>query len=115
MAKVFYDHLISLNDILAELDQYNLSHDEKVDIVRTVDTTIHYHVVDAILTHLPKEKHQQFLKSFHRAPHDKKHLLYLKKHKQTIEEEMLRAIKKAKTEILSDLKMVGKADKTSVQ
>lgn len=103
MAKVFYDHLISIEELLIELDKYQLSHDEKVDLISSADTTIHYRVLDIILTHLPKDKHQEFLKGFQAAPHDKKHLQFLKAHKESIESELLKAIKAVKKQILSEL------------
>ena len=106
MAKIFYDHLIDLTEVLTELDRHPLKHDEKVDLIRTIDTTIHYHVMDVALTHLPKEKQQEFLREFKKSPDDKKHLAYLKKHREDIEGQMLTAINRAKRELLRELKKV---------
>lgn len=104
MAKVFYDHLISIQDILVELDEHRLSHNEKVDLIRTVDTTIHYKVMDVMLSHLPQDKHKEFLSAFRQAPFDKKHLTYLRRHKEDIDMEIVKAIEKAKKDMLKDLK-----------
>lgn len=107
MAKLFYDHLISIHEVLGELDKHKLSHDEKVDIVKTIDTTIHYQVIETILTHLPSDKHQEFIDNFHKKPHDKKHLKYLKEHKEDIEVEIQKKVKKTTREILKDFKSIS--------
>lgn len=110
MAKLFYDHLISIHEVLRELDKHKLSHDEKIDLIKTIDTTIHYQVVDTILTYLPREKHQEFIDNFHNKPHDKKHLKYLKSYKEDIEKEIQKAVKKTTREILKDLCAAKKQD-----
>lgn len=104
MAKIFYDHLIDLTEVLVELDSHPLKHDEKVGLIRTIDTTIHYHVMGVALSHLPKDKQQKFLQAFKKRPHDKKHLVYLKTHREDIEDDMRAAIRRVTTEILKDLK-----------
>lgn len=104
MAKVFYDHLINISEVIAELDKSKLKHDEKVELIRIVDTTIHYQVMETILSHTPKEKQASFLKEFKKLPSDKKHLRYLKEHKEDIEQRILEAIIKVKKEIVADLK-----------
>lgn len=77
MAKVFYDHLIKIQEIEEELGKYELDVVEKEEILRLADEQIHIRVLDVILRHLPKDKHNDFLIKFHQAPHEEKLLEYL--------------------------------------
>lgn len=77
MAKIFYDHLTRYEEFVAELDRYEMAVEEREEIVQLADETIHLRVLDVILTHLPKEKHREFLEKFHGTPHDEKLLEYL--------------------------------------
>lgn len=111
MTKIFYDHLTISEEITVELDKYKLDHQEREEIIQLVDENIHHRVLDIILTHLPKEKHHDFLTKFHSAPHDSNLLAYLKKEVENIEEFIICEAKKVKAEILREFK---RAQKTSV-
>ncbi len=100
MAKIFYDHLVVHEEITAELDKYNIRVEEKEELIQLVDQTLHHHVLDVILTHLPKEKHEEFLTKFHKAPHDESLLDYIK----DFEEEIIKEAKKVKLELLAEIK-----------
>lgn len=106
--KVFYDHLVIREEITEELDRYELTIDEREEIVRLVDETLHHHVLDVILTHLPKEKHQKFLAEFHKAPHDPKLLEDLKNDFSDIEEKISDEAKRIKKELLAEIKRTAK-------
>ncbi len=78
MGKIFYDHLIVREEIIRELEGYEMQAVERDELIQLVDETLHHHTLDVILTHLPKEKHREFLEKFHKAPHDQALLDYLK-------------------------------------
>lgn len=104
MAKIFYDHLIQIEEIHIELDKYHLSVEERSELIQIIDETTHHRVLDTILTHLPKEKHEIFLKKFHAAPHDNSLLDFLKEDVKDIEDKIKLEAKKLKSEILSEIK-----------
>ena len=109
MAKIFYDHLVMREEIVKELDRYEIAVEERDELVQLVDETLHHHVLDVILTHLPKEKHQEFLTKFHDAPHDGKLLEYLRTETQIdIEEEIRKKAKTTKKELLAEIKRARK-------
>ncbi len=70
MAKIFYDHLVYREEIFAELDGYQLTIDERQDIERLVDETLHHEVLNIILEKLPESKHRKFLAHLHKNPAD---------------------------------------------
>ena len=78
MQKFFYDHLVLREEIVEELGRYEIEAVELDELVQLADEILHHHVLDVILTHLPKEKHTEFLTKFHKAPHDEKLLEYLR-------------------------------------
>lgn len=109
MSKIFYDHLVGLKEISIELKGYSLQSEEYEELVKIADETLHHHVLNIILTHLPKEKHQFFLETFHTTPHDEKLLEFLKKEATPeIEKAIKKEAQKVKKEILSEIKRAGK-------
>lgn len=104
MSKIFYDHLVLREEVTIELDKYNLAREEREELIQLVDETLHHQVLNTILTHLPKEKHREFLEKFHQAPHDEKLLDYIK----NFEEEIIKTAKKIKSELLSEIKKSAK-------
>jgi hypothetical protein len=109
MTKIFYDHLTIIEEVTAELDLYKLSADEREEIIRIIDETMHHRVLDLILTHLPKEKHRTFLEGFHKDPADQKHLDYLRREiSAEIDQKIAAEAKKVKQEILAEIKRARK-------
>lgn len=105
MTKIFYDHLVVREEITTELEKYSLTVDEREELIRLADETLHHHVLNIILTHLPKEKHKEFLTKFHQSPHDEKLLEYLQAELNVdIEGEIKEEAKKVKQEILAEIK-----------
>lgn len=101
MSKIFYDHLIIIEEITAVLDKHNLSHKERTEILKLIDETLHHDILDIILTHLPKNHHETFLTKFHHAPHDIKLISFLKEATNLdIEKEILNQANKTKKELL---------------
>lgn len=104
MTKVFYDHLILIEDIIVSLDTHGVPVSEKRSLLTFIDETIHSYVLDTILTHLPKEHHEHFLFEFTRAPHQPSLLDFLKKKtKVDIEQEIKKTVEHVKKKVLKDL------------
>lgn len=77
MSKIFYDHLLLLEDLWIEVEALPVSQDERRRIVETTEELFHYKVLTLILDYLPKVHHVEFLNRFHAAPYDPGHLKFL--------------------------------------
>ena len=105
MSKIFYDHLIIIEEITLVLDKHNLNIKERQEILNYVDQSMHHHILDTILTHLPKHHHEQFLSKFHAVPHDTKLIEFIKeKVNIDIEKEILKVANKVKKEVIKLIK-----------
>lgn len=77
---------------------------ELEEILKIADETIHLRVMDVILTHLPKHKHEEFLIKLHHAPHDQKLLEYLEiEADRDISSKIKEEAEKTKKEILREI------------
>lgn len=99
MTKIFYDHLVAIEELTTELDRLN--NEEGSHITALIDETLHHHVLDTILTHLPKEHHETFLAHFHKAPADPQLLLFIK---ERITIDIEQAIQKKAATVKKDIR-----------
>lgn len=104
MSKIFYDHLIKIEEVTIELDNYELTIEEKEEFISLIDETLHNHTLEVILTSIPKNLHEDFLSMFHQAPHKLELLYFLKKEAPDIEEKIKKNSEIIKKEILSQIK-----------
>lgn len=102
--RLFYDHLIiDLDDVYAEIERLEIDGKTRRRLIRIVDDTTHHSILDTILSHLEPKKHRPFLTRFHAAPHDPKHLAFLKEHIEDIEEKIRETAKEVKTTLLREI------------
>ncbi len=105
MTKIFYDHLINIEEVIIELDQNDISIEERSEFISIIDETLHHHILDTILSNLPFEHHENFLTKFHKAPHDPDLIIYLKQVSgPDIEEKIKTKANEVKKEIISEIK-----------
>lgn len=78
MSKIFWDNLLSLEDIEKEIKNVAETSEEKEELWGIVDEIIHHKVMGCILDKLPPRYHEEFLGKFHEAPYDETLLDYLK-------------------------------------
>lgn len=105
MSKLFYDHLIIIEEIVAVLDEHKLKAAERAKILELMDATLQNEILDVIFTYLPREKHEEFLEKFHAAPHDLRLMQYLKDNSAVnIELAILDRANKTKRKLLRHLK-----------
>jgi len=105
MSKVFYDHLIKIEEIVLELDNYELTLEEKDEFINLADATLHHHTLQIILDLLPDVSHQDFLELFYQSPSDQKLIDFLKeKSDQEIEKKIEEKARQIKKEILQEIK-----------
>lgn len=102
--KVFYDHLISIHEVVITIESYEVDEVTKKELIELADQIYHHRTLDIILSHLPKEHHEEFLMEFTKEPHHEKHMARLKSHGDDIEEKIRAEGEKIKREILSEIK-----------
>lgn len=105
MNKLFYDHLIVIEEVTAVLDEHKLSAKERTKILELMDATLQHEILDVIFTYLPREYHEEFLTKFHAAPHDPALMQYLKDNSPVnVELAILDRANKTKRKLLSEVK-----------
>lgn len=103
--KIFYDHLVEIEEITIEVNSYKIDKNEKNEILSLVDETFHHHTLRVILDHLPFPKHEEFLQKFYQSPFDLDLLDFLKKEIEVDIEEIIKTeSKKIKQQILKEIK-----------
>lgn len=106
MSKIFYDHLIALDDIDKEIKTVAETPEERYELWQIVDETIHHRVLGCILDNLPKAHHEEFLYRFHEAPYDEGLMGYLKeKIGENVEELIREEIGNLAFELLNELRV----------
>jgi hypothetical protein len=105
MSKLFYDHLIVIEEVIAVLDEHKVSPKERDKILMLMDQTLQHEILDAIFTYLPGEVHEEFLTKFHTSPGDPALMQYLKDHAVVnIELAILDRANKTKAKLLKEVK-----------
>lgn len=104
MTKIFYDHLIEIEEITIKIDSHGMEAEEKREILSLVDETLHHHTLKVILDNLSFSKHEEFLHKFHQNPLDPDLLEFLKKEVEVDIEKIIRSeSKKVKQNILKEI------------
>lgn len=106
MSKLFYDHLISLEEVEIEIKKSASSKEEKEELWGIVDDMVKYKVLDKVFAELPREHHDEFLELFYKAPHDEGVIFGFLNTKtgKNLEEKLKEDLKDIETEILKELK-----------
>jgi hypothetical protein len=105
MSKLFYDHLILIDEITVEIESLQIDLQTKEKIRKTVDELVNYKVMTKILDLLPKNHHEEFLKEFHKFPANVRHLEFLQRRVEVdIKEELIKLGEEIKKEIRRELK-----------
>lgn len=100
---LFYDHLVGLEEVHNHLLDLNLPTKEHWELLEIIDSTINHEILNIILIELPKQHHEAFLIAFKKAPHDKKHLKFLKKHAPEIEDKISQVAIELKSRIIDNI------------
>ncbi|OGM30110.1 hypothetical protein A2801_03865 [Candidatus Woesebacteria bacterium RIFCSPHIGHO2_01_FULL_41_10] len=78
MSRLFYDHLLDLDELETRVKVITKDREEQNEIFRLIDEIVHHRVVGCILNHLPEEHHEKFLVHLSERPHDKQILDFLR-------------------------------------
>ena len=105
MTKVFYDHLLLLNEVFVEIETLEIPESEKKQLKNLVDETAHHEVLTFILDTLPQPHHEEFLTRFHQAPFDLNLVVFLADRAgKNMHQELSTFGKKYKKRVKSELK-----------
>jgi len=106
MSKLFFDHLVYLEEVEFEIKKTASSKEEKEELWALVDEIVTHKVLEKVLDKLPREHHEEFLELFHKCPHDEVIIFgYLKeKTGKDIEKELGQELKGISSDILRELK-----------
>ena len=69
--KLFYSHLVEVDSIILELDQMDLSSEERLHLANLIDSSIHHSILDAILSELSASDKRVFMQNLNEGDHDK--------------------------------------------
>lgn len=101
--KKFYAHLVEYESILIELDELDLSDKQKVHLSYLVDSHLHHSILDAVLSELPEEDKDRFLKHLREDNSDKIWEM-LNERVDHIEDKIKETADKVKEELRKDIK-----------
>lgn len=102
--KVFYSHLVVIEDLTAELDKWLIPAEEKTEMLQLIEETLHNHTLNVILNHLPGHKHQVFLENFEKNPENAELMALLKAEiKEDIEAAIKTQAERIKKELLLEI------------
>ena len=106
MSKLFYDHLVSLEEVEIEIKKTASSKEEKEELWEVVDGIVRDKVLDKVLAELPREHHDEFLELFYKAPHDEEVIFGFLNAKtgKNLEGKLKEDLKDIETEILKELR-----------
>lgn len=97
---IFYDHLLPWDELDAELARRELSDDERRELLRILDASLHHTAFNVIFQGLPNNLHETFLVRFLEDPASGDHLPYLRQHLPHIEDELRLAGERAKIQFI---------------
>lgn len=105
MNKTFYSHLVEVEVIEKELGTLDLSESERQDLLHHVHSSIHYKVLDVVLSELPEEHKKEFLDHLQNERHSEiwEHLL---RNTQGVEEKIKTVTESLLSEFVKDIKMI---------
>ena len=106
MSKLFFDHLVVLEGVEAEIKKRSSSKEERVELEKIVDEITIHKVLEKVLDNLPPDHYEEFLGLFHKCPHDEVAIFgYLNdKAGKNIEEKLKEDLKDLDREILKELR-----------
>lgn len=104
MKKHFFSHLVETGDIHTELDNIEMSDDEKIHLKKLIDESIHHTILDVILSELSNDDKKMFLKHLDSDEHDLT-WDFVNEKIENIEEKIKKAAEDIKKELYDDIKI----------
>jgi len=108
--KYFYSHLIEIESVITELDQIELSKDEKEHLAKLLDSSLHHHILDAILSELSDSEKRVFMQHITEGNHEQI-WRFLNGKIDGVEEKIKKAADGLKNELEKDIKQAKRIKK----
>lgn len=102
MKKQFYSHLLEIDFLHEEIDTLELSSEEKDELKNHVHSSIHYTVLDIVLSALPEEHKKKFIEHVNSENHTAT-WEHIKMHTENIENKIKEKTVSLAKEFLEDL------------
>lgn len=109
MSKLFFDNLMSFEEVEIVVKENALSAGEKEELDQLVETIINGKVIGKVLDKLPRQYHEEFLMLFHKCPHDEIAIFqYLrdKTKNEKIEEDLGKELKDISAELMKEFALI---------
>lgn len=102
----FYSRLIEIESIVIELDQMDLTDEQKTHLAILVDSSLHHAILDAILSQLTDVDKRVFISHLNEGNHDRI-WKFLNEKVDKVEDKIRKASDDLKKELHKDLKEAG--------
>ena len=106
----FYSHLVEIDTIVTEMDVLDLNAEEKNELVRIVETTVHHVVLNTVLKELTEEDKKQFLAHLAENKHSELWKMLTEK-VPDIHEKIKQSVHSVKKEMTDDIQETHKTRK----
>lgn len=109
MSKHFFSHLVEVDTLHVELDNLDLTEDQKEEVKKLLDESIYHTVLEAILSELSEEDKKIFLTHLIEDNHGKI-WDFVNGKVENIEDKIVKAAEDIKKELHSDIKETKNVD-----
>ena len=104
MSKLFFDHIVLKEEIISELDIHSMDSEIREELVTLIDDILNNNIFNLILSHLPKDHHEEFMNRFAQNPADENLIIFInEKISVDIESQIKNHSNKIKTDIKSEI------------
>lgn len=102
-SKHFYSHIVDTTNLIVELGNMDMSHDERLHLIALLESNIHHAVLDIVLSNLSNDDKKTFLFHLHADDHDEIWKL-LNSKIENVEERIRNVAEDLKKELYQDIK-----------
>lgn len=106
--KYFYSHLINLEPILTKLEEIELNEKQKHHLASLVDSLVHHHVLDQVLSALEGKDQVIFLQMFHQDSKNPRIMDFLTLKIENIAGLIIGTVEKLHLEFITDIEEAKK-------
>lgn len=105
MSRIFYDHLVSTDAVISCLLEHAIAEEDKAELLKIIDELYHHHLLNVVLSHLPKNHHREFVTKLTKDPGDPQIMVFLKSHIEIdIETEITKQGQKLSEDLQKEIK-----------
>lgn len=103
----FYSHLVEIDTVVTELDVLDLNAEEKHELVKIMETTIHHVVLNTVMAELSEEDKKQCLEHLAGNNHSELWKMLTEKVPE-VHDKIKKSVHKVKREMSEDIKETHK-------